>query len=203
MGLCGRHYREDLQARKGPCTVNGCDRLQQARGWCQGHYERWREYRDVYPHIPLGAATLHPRPCGTPAAYNRGCRCDDCRQANADRKRDEYRRVRVTAWPVIRHVERLMADGMTRSDIARAAGLPYSTVATMLHGRRWLHPHTAEAIRAVPLPSSRCTDCGREPMAGGAIRCLLCFQRWVAVRRKSKSAQARKAGLISTRKGAA
>lgn len=30
-----------------PCSVEGCDNPQARRGWCQGHYARWRRHGDV------------------------------------------------------------------------------------------------------------------------------------------------------------
>jgi hypothetical protein len=38
------------------CTVNGCDRPARTRGYCDGHYRRWRDCGDVYAEVPLGAA---------------------------------------------------------------------------------------------------------------------------------------------------
>jgi hypothetical protein len=36
------------------CSVEGCDKPVRHRSLCSGHYERWRRYKDVKPHIPLG-----------------------------------------------------------------------------------------------------------------------------------------------------
>lgn len=38
------------------CQVDGCDRVRYARGWCQTHYDRWRNHGDPE------AARVHP--CG-------------------------------------------------------------------------------------------------------------------------------------------
>jgi hypothetical protein len=35
------------------CSVKRCNREVVARGWCDGHYSRWRRYGDVQEHIPL------------------------------------------------------------------------------------------------------------------------------------------------------
>lgn len=36
-----------------PCTVPGCDREQVGRGWCDGHYSRWRTKGDLLVDVPL------------------------------------------------------------------------------------------------------------------------------------------------------
>lgn len=207
LGMCSRHYREDLARRKGPCTVDGCDHLQQARGWCQGHYERWRQYRDVHADIPLGSSwTLTPEelaPCGTYASYQRGCRCGRCRKANRDVKRGQYQRQLVPAWPVVRHVNRLVEAGLSRSEVARRAGVPTTTVVAMLRrGGGRVSPHLAEALREIEAYPTVCVDCGGPPMPGGAERCLDCFHTWVDEQRRLRSRAARMGGLLSTRKEA-
>lgn len=35
------------------CSVEECDRPHTARGWCQGHYDRWRDNGDVHAEVPL------------------------------------------------------------------------------------------------------------------------------------------------------
>lgn len=41
------------------CEVDGCDRRRIARGWCAGHYSRWKQHGDVQPDRPL--ADYRPR----------------------------------------------------------------------------------------------------------------------------------------------
>lgn len=38
---------------KGTCSVDGCDRPTHVRGWCAGHYDRWKRMRDVQSDRPL------------------------------------------------------------------------------------------------------------------------------------------------------
>lgn len=42
---------------KKPCTVEGCDTLAQARGWCHTHYRRWKKHGDPLrePERPVAA----------------------------------------------------------------------------------------------------------------------------------------------------
>ena len=44
------------------CGVEGCNRLQLARGWCRAHYERWLYRGDVLADVPLkkGSHVLTP-----------------------------------------------------------------------------------------------------------------------------------------------
>lgn len=54
------------------CSVGACDRVVVARGWCSGHYDRWRRRGDVQADRPL--PERRPRGtcrCGRPA-YARG-----------------------------------------------------------------------------------------------------------------------------------
>lgn len=40
------------------CSIEGCEHPHKARGWCRGHWERWRKTGDPEPDIPL---RLKPR----------------------------------------------------------------------------------------------------------------------------------------------
>lgn len=46
-GLCGPCYRKDLAERRPPCSVEGCDTPNVARGWCDKHWTRWRRHGDL------------------------------------------------------------------------------------------------------------------------------------------------------------
>ncbi len=36
---------------KGTCSVNGCDRPSRKRGWCEAHYQRWRQNGEPGPAV--------------------------------------------------------------------------------------------------------------------------------------------------------
>lgn len=38
---------------KSTCSVDGCDRVVQARGWCHPHYARWHTYGDLRLDVPM------------------------------------------------------------------------------------------------------------------------------------------------------
>lgn len=52
------------------CTIEGCDKPLNARGWCKGHYRRWNLYGD-----PLGTPLPRPKPAPKP---KRPCEADGC-----------------------------------------------------------------------------------------------------------------------------
>jgi hypothetical protein len=39
------------------CSVNDCERDAKERGWCHGHYQRWKRTGDVNETRPLGRKT--------------------------------------------------------------------------------------------------------------------------------------------------
>lgn len=105
---------------------------------------------------------------GTYVAYAKHrCRCRDCadayyRHAKDYRIRADYDQrkggarilQRIDATACIEHLDRLLASGLTRPEVADLAGLPYQTIAHV-HGHRpaRVHRRTAAAILAVePLP---------------------------------------------------
>ena len=45
------------------CSVLGCERAADARGWCQAHWRRWRQSGDLHIDIPI----RHKRLCSVPA----------------------------------------------------------------------------------------------------------------------------------------
>ncbi len=55
-----------------PCSIPGCGKPKDARGYCPGHYARWRRYGD-----PLGGGAARGK-CsldGAPESVNKGHRC--------------------------------------------------------------------------------------------------------------------------------
>lgn len=48
------------------CSVEDCQRLVVARGWCCGHYGRWHRNGDIQTDVPLGEITRTRRLCDFP-----------------------------------------------------------------------------------------------------------------------------------------
>lgn len=90
----------------------------------------------------------------------RGCRCDDCRAANAAYERERKQRIEpayVGAEPVREHLAYLSSHGVGWKTAARAAGLSPSTVWKLLYGSPERGPSkrvrkaTSEALLSVTL----------------------------------------------------
>lgn len=60
--------REGTDMAKRTCSVDGCERLSECRGWCTMHYSRWRKTGDTGP-----AGYIIP-----PVRPHDGCRVDGC-----------------------------------------------------------------------------------------------------------------------------
>lgn len=83
-------------------------------------------------------------PHGTLQRYRyNGCRCGDCRTANALAARDYRRRLAynrtrryVPAGPVREHVAMLRAAGIGKDQLAETTGIAESTIFALLSGRR-------------------------------------------------------------------
>jgi len=86
------------QRNKGKtCSVEGCERSADSRGWCTLHYTRWRIHGDLL-HKRQTPPILH----GKQSGYNRGCRCEECMQANRE---NHYAWVaKVHSRPIPEHV---------------------------------------------------------------------------------------------------
>jgi Sigma-70, region 4 len=74
------------------CAVVGCEIAPRSlRSYCYTHRVRVERYGN-----PLGSRSAVPRgqeQHGTYAAYRRGCRCEHCRRASADLRREYLHRV--------------------------------------------------------------------------------------------------------------
>lgn len=63
-----------------------CGRPHKAKGLCAGHYSQQLLGQPIRP-LGEGWRSELLRPCGTPAAYTRGCRCDPCVAAYSEFQR--------------------------------------------------------------------------------------------------------------------
>jgi hypothetical protein len=52
------------------CSISACDKPARVRGWCVGHYERWRKHGDPTAGGPLGTRSRQSGPCSVDG-------CDD------------------------------------------------------------------------------------------------------------------------------
>lgn len=75
------------------CSVEGCERQAKSRGWCHGHYQRWRRTGQVEDEAPLGRRRHHPV-----------CSVPDC-------DRDTYAKALCNT-----HYRRLLNTGDARPD---------------------------------------------------------------------------------------
>ena len=123
---------------------------------------------------------------GTRSRYVRGCRCDDCREANRTyaRRRDVYGwSERVAAdWcdaePARQHILELRAHGMGRRRIAEKAGVSVSVIEVMVNGK-----HGYPAKRVLRRNADAVLAVRYEP-ADGAVVCA------VGARRRIRALQA-------------
>lgn len=97
---------------------------------------------------------------GTRASYVRGCKCADCRAANARyAKVAKYRANRgistlIDAAPVKAHLDQLRAHGIGKRTIAARSGVAMTVINRLIgidHSRpaRRIHPDTARKLLAV------------------------------------------------------
>lgn len=65
------------------CSIEGCERLHVARGYCRAHYTRWRETGSPRSDVPVQErVSRHVVHHGTlNEYYNYGCRCRRCKRA--------------------------------------------------------------------------------------------------------------------------
>lgn len=116
---------------------------------------------------------------GTRRGYRLGCKEECCRSAvRAYRKRYKYLVNRgltsmVDAAPVRAHVVWLGGYGISQIAIARAAGVPKSTIEWLLHGKpssgreptQRMRRSNADKLLAVPRSLDLVADMGRTPAA--------------------------------------
>lgn len=103
------------------------------------------------------------KPCGTRSKYVTGCRCAECRQANAAYQRDRERHQRRVAYgvevPIVRwvdpteareHLAWLSTIGIGRRTVAEHTGLSLSQLRQIAKGfATKIKPATAERILTV------------------------------------------------------
>lgn len=96
---------------------------------------------------------MSERQHGTRSRYVGGCRCDECKSANAaDRRTRRKATPLVPVEPVVAHLRALQAAGVGRRRIARAAQIAESTLDRIARqpGTR-MHPEVARRVLSVQL----------------------------------------------------
>lgn len=101
------------------CSVEGCDRTAKSRGWCRRCYSRWYRHGDPTvvlpkkgrPRVRLGLPHLYLDPPSA-TSYARGCKCDGCMDAMADKKAESKARIKAAnkeLWDHISQIRERMA----------------------------------------------------------------------------------------------
>lgn len=153
------------------CSVSTCDRIITARGWCSGHYDRWRRTGEIQPEVPLPQR----RPQGT-------CSCG----------RPAYAR----GWCAAHYRRHLRGGDATQDVPVRSPDDPPAPAATCeaegcsrpSEARGWCHGHylrwtrTGDVGAAVPLElrvRGTCTvsSCPNDAYARGY--CRTHYRRWM------------------------
>ena len=81
--------------------------------------------------------TLEPKPCGTRAAYKRGCRCEPCKQDqrnyDAERRKAQGITPRIPEHEIINEIEFLLMCGEGEHAITRALNTTPQALQRRLH----------------------------------------------------------------------
>jgi hypothetical protein len=79
-GLCEMHYGRlyrtgstELTERPTVCSVEGCEKPVNARGWCMKHYCRWKKHRTVELQVQAKPGTCLLLGCSRPVATRGWC----------------------------------------------------------------------------------------------------------------------------------
>lgn len=97
------------------------------------------------------------RPCGDRLRYVGGCRCDDCRAANASYERERIKASAAGDWnglvpaaPAREHMRKLSRQGVGRRAIAAASDVGETCLTAIRNGRkRQIRARTESAILAL------------------------------------------------------
>ena len=153
------------------CSLDGCDKLTMARGWCEGHYRRWRRTGS-----PYGAAERRFGGARFLEA-NIDYAADGCWNWRNASARDGYGMVKIANKNRRAHrvvYEMLVGpipDGLTIDHLCR--------------NRACVNPAHLEPVtlsenvkRAVPYrvspPPPLCADCGKRVSLRKYVRCAAC-----------------------------
>jgi hypothetical protein len=152
------------------CSVENCERDMVARGWCGGHYDRWRRTGEVQASEPL------------PAGHRTECAAQACSEAA------------VTRGYCGRHYRQVLRNGEVQPDRAEPGACSVAGCAGTATERGWCHAHYLRWLRRgdvaadTPLRARRAPDCSVEGCTRASSARRLCgthYARW----RKSGDAE--------------
>jgi hypothetical protein len=124
------------------CSVENCDRGKVARGWCGGHYDRWRRTGDVRAGEPL------------PAVRSAECAAGLC---------DE---VSVARGYCGRHYRQVLRSGAVKPD-AGPGCCSVVNCGRVVDARGWCHGHYLRWLRTRDVEPDR--PLGQQPRAGCSV----------------------------------
>lgn len=154
-GLCISHRRMQLAGKSlrhlrrylpgEPCVIVGCERLSQARGMCNAHYERWR-------HGSKKRGALHPPCplCGAPkvrAATALYC-SETCRRVG-HRIRWRGRNVEYLLTDQAHEIQAIAAH-LTKKGLRQGKMVKRGRFRCTRHGRLYLFRWWRDSLRSYP-----------------------------------------------------
>lgn len=139
------------------CTIEDCDRVVIARGWCKGHYSRWRRHGDPLGGPPLRKSTHAPGECVVPECDRKSRTLGLCPL--------HYGRWRVNGTTAL-----LRDTSCSVSDCAKRA---FSEGLCRTHWERWKKFGDPDLCRQCIIDG-----CSRFAPAGKRGWCVMHYTRW-------------------------
>jgi len=152
------------------CSIEGCERPVYARGWCAGHWYRWRHHGSPSAGRPLGQY-------GSSASDV--CSIEGCERPIAARGwcRTHYRRWLRHGSPLVRGEIETPVIGAQRFCSVAGCNRPHEARGfCSMHRARWLRHGSTELPPGKPTPPCSVVSCDRPARTRGL--CDKHYQRW-------------------------